>query len=110
MKIISNIMTFTMLSQILLSLFQSPQQHSKQIAKKYSPSKKRFFNDKHFISVHFEDEILLGLPYHAFRYHYRRKIKLLWKFFLCSSLQLYGDTDTKYFFHGNKRRAYEHAA
>lgn len=75
-------------------------------AKKYSPSKKRFFNDKRFISVHFEDEILLGLPY-AFRYHYRRKIKLLWKFFLCSSLQLYGDTDTKYFFRGSSRRASE---
>lgn len=54
-KIISNIMAFIMFSQILLSLFQSTQQHSKPIAKSTPPPKKDVVL-KVFISLHFEED------------------------------------------------------
>lgn len=55
-KIISNIMAFIMVSQILLSLFQSTQQHSKPIAKSTPSPKKDVVVIKVFISLHFEED------------------------------------------------------
>lgn len=51
-KVVSNVMAFPMVSQILLFLFQNAQQHSKPIAKKYFPSKERFSNDRKVLSVY----------------------------------------------------------
>lgn len=55
-KFISKIMAFTMVNQILLSLFQSTQQHSKPVTKSAPPPKKDFVIIKVFISLHLEDQ------------------------------------------------------
>lgn len=90
------------------SLFQSPQQHSKPIAKRYSPSKERFCNDRCFISLRFEDQIFLELFSHEFKYHYSRKIQLLWKSSFSVIYCNYTETwILNFIFHGNGR-AHEH--
>lgn len=73
-KFISKIMAFTMVNQVLLSLFHSTQQHSKSAPL----PKKDFVIIKVFISLHQR----VKLSDHAFKCLYNRKIKLLWESFL----------------------------